>query len=573
MRGAWLAVLLIGGGCRAVPETASGSRVQEIASSTQLPSSTANLAAAQAEIVQVAFWPELEPVSEGGDDSVPGQSRPTSQDNAGLMETEPTALAAGVESDANQPLRPEASAYGLRNKAFSSSQDNAASQGQQPVYSTMPISLTLQAAIQIALERNPDLIAIRSSEPVARATHRVAGTYPFNPQFQTQVLPYTRDRAGHDAAVSQQHVIVQTFELAHQRRFRTGAAAAEWERVRGNIRAAELTSAAQTERFFFAILYQRELRDLARSLAELNADLVEVLERRLKAGQANYADVALARLQSQSARHRQLLMEANYQTALTNLSSYLNLAEGTHVDPIGAWLQWHWQSVANALRGTDHESLDGQTPGFGTDQDDSAFGASVRRLVAQRGDVAAARAGVAMASKNLALAEAMRRPNLQIGPLWQRDDAATEFWGIQAQMDIPVVNTGTPLVRQRRAELQQQQVTAERLEEKAVSEARAAVARYERARRLVDQSRGDFAQAMPDALKFFEDQFQAGQITLLEVFAARTSLAQSRQSLLDLLNELALAAADVTKATGLSAQQLILDPPAGSDETRTVPIP
>jgi cobalt-zinc-cadmium efflux system outer membrane protein len=530
MRGAWLAVLLIGGGCRAVPETASGSRVQEIASSTKLLSSNPNVAAAHAEIVQVAFWPEMEPVSEGGDDSVLGQ-------------------------------------------------DNTASQGQQPVHSTMPFFLTLEAAIQIALERNPDLIAIRTSEPVARATHRVAKTYPFNPQFQTQVLPYTRDRAGDDAPVSQQHVIVQTFELAHQRRFRTGAAAAGWERVRGNIRAAELTSAAQTERFFFAILYQRDLRDLARSLAELNADLVEVLERRLKAGQANNADVALARLQSQSARHRQRLTEANYQTALTNLSSYLNLEQGTHVDPIGAWLQWHWKSVANALRGTDHESLDAQTPGFGTDQDDAAFGASVRRLVAQRGDVAAARAGVAMASKNLALAEAMRRPNLQIGPLWQRDDAATEFWGIQAQMDIPIVNTGTPLVCQRRAELQQQQVTAERLEEKAVSEARAAVARYERARRLVDQSRSDFAQAMPDALKFFEDQFQAGQITLLEVFAARTSLAQSRQSFLDLLNELALAAADVTQATGLSAQQLILpqqlmlDPPAGSEETKTVPIP
>ena len=83
---------------------------------------------------------------------------------------------------------------------------------------------------------------------MTRAAYHVAKTYPFNPQFQTQVLPYTRDRAGHDAPVSQQHTIVQTFELAHQRRFRAGAAAADWARVRGNIRTAELMSAAQTER-------------------------------------------------------------------------------------------------------------------------------------------------------------------------------------------------------------------------------------------------------------------------------------------------------------------------------------
>ena len=169
--------------------------------------------------------------------------------------------------------------------------------------------------------------------------------------------------------------------------------------------------------------------------------------------------------------------------------------------------------------------------------------------------------------------QAMRTPNLQIGPMWQRDDSATQFWGVRAQIDIPVVNSGTPLVRQRRAKLHQQQVTAARLEEKAGLEARAAVERYERARRLVEQSRAEFALAMLDVLKPFEEQFQAGQTTLLQVFAGRTSLAQSRRSFLELLNELAQAAADVTQATGLPAQQLILDPPPASNETKTDPIP
>ena len=109
------------------------------------------------------------------------------------------------------------------------------------------------------------------------------------------------------------------------------------------------------------------------------------------------------------------------------------------------------------------------------------------------------------------------------------------------------------------AELRQQQIAAAQLENRAVLEARAAIQRYERARRLVEQSRGEFAQSIPEALKPFEDQFKAGQITLLQVFAARATLVQSRQSFLDLLNELALAAADVTQATGLPPQQLMAD--------------
>ena len=61
-------------------------------------------------------------------------------------------------------------------------------------------ALTLEDAITMSLARNPDLVAVRASEPVAHAAFHVAETYPWNPQFQTQVLPYSRDRNGEDGA-------------------------------------------------------------------------------------------------------------------------------------------------------------------------------------------------------------------------------------------------------------------------------------------------------------------------------------------------------------------------------------
>lgn len=391
------------------------------------------------------------------------------------------------------------------------------------------VRLTLDEAIALSLSQNPDLLAIRAAEPVAHAAFHVAATYPFNPQFQTQVLPYNRDRDGADGSVVQQYALVQPLELAGQRGLRAGSAAADYQRVEWTIRQAELVNIAQTERLFCTALYQRDLHDVAESLASLNEQMVGVIERRLRAGEANSGDVALARLQAQSARRQQRLAEAAYQTALAELRNHVNLDAANSLELVGSWSDWQWQPVDEAR---------------------------LARLVAERPDIVAARAAVSAAEAKLALAHAARTPDLAIGPMWERDEAATEFWGLQAQMDIPVVNTGVPLVRQREAELREALLRLRGLEEKALLQANAAAQRYERARRLVDQSQGELRGAVEDALRPVEDQFKAGQITLLEVFAARTVLTQSRQSLLDLLNELGQAAAAVTEATGLPPQEL-----------------
>ena len=409
--------------------------------------------------------------------------------------------------------------------------------------------LGLHEAIEISLERNPDLAAVRTGEPVAHAAYHVAETYPWNPQFQMQVLPYSRDRDGNDGAISQQYVVVQTIELGGKRRYRRAVAAASWDQVTLTIRQAELMNAAQTMRLFFAALYQRELSDMNRELARLNEHMVGVIGRRMKAGQANPADVDLARLQARSSRRQQRLSEANYRAALMALRNQLNLEEDVSLDLTANWLDWHWKPLQEALSmGSPTNTV---VPRHGP-----LDATALRRLIVDRPDVAAARAGAGMAAENLGLANAMRRPDMQLGPMWQLDDSSTEFWGVQGQIDIPVVNTGKPLVAQRMAELRQQETTAAQLENRAVLEARAAIQRYERARRLVEESRQDFA-TIDDTLKPFDEQFKAGQITLLQVFAARTAVVQSRQSFLDLLNELALAAADVIQATGIPPQLLL----------------
>lgn len=433
-------------------------------------------------------------------------------------------------------------------------------------------TLGIGEAIKLARDRAPDLAAARAAEPVAHAAYHVAETYPWNPQFQTQILPYNRERNGNNGAVSQQHVIVQTFELGGQQRFRTRVAASSWEQVIGTIRQAELLNAAQTTRLYFAAIYQRELRDMAETLADLNEKLVGVMQRREKAGQANTADVAMARLQAQSSLRQMRLANASYQTAISKLRNQLNLRENEPLDLPSEWTSWQWRSIDDVISDVTKDTSGASSEPQRLPVDRAAPQLPdvmmIRQMVADRPDVVAARAAVAMAFDNLRLATAMRRPDLQIGPMYQRDNASTEFWGVQAQINIPVVNTGKSMVEQRYAELRHKQITAAQLQNRAVLEARAALQRYELAWRLVEQSRGELSLTIPEALKIYDDQFKAGQITLLQVFAARTAFVQSRQSYLNLLNEIAMAAADVTQATGLSPAQLMteIEPPRAPEE-------
>jgi outer membrane protein, heavy metal efflux system len=397
----------------------------------------------------------------------------------------------------------------------------------------------LAEAVETALERNPNLVALRQTEPVSQAALGVARAYPFNPYAQIQALPLARDRFGGTPPVSHYVLLMQTLELAHQRRFRDAAGTADLTRIQWNIHQAELTNIALTERMFFAAIYQRGVRDLALSLAKLNEDLIGVLDRRFSAGQAQASDLALARLQAHAARQQANLTIATYNTAVLDLRTQLGLISSEPFEPLGDLTRFEWQGVVTTIgEGTKPPAND------------------VLELVSGRPDVMAARADVAFSRANANLARAARVPNLQIGPYYARDDFATVFWGFRSQIDIPVVNNGMPLLRQRMAEVRQREITLEQLQNRAQLEAEAAIERYERARRLIDRSHVDFTRELAEDVRRVESQFQAGQTDLLRVYAARTGLIQAQRALLDTLNELAQAAARVSETTGLPPHML-----------------
>lgn len=408
----------------------------------------------------------------------------------------------------------------------------------------------LNEAIETGLARNPDLIALRATEGVGAAMLGVARTYPFNPTLQTRVLPYGRDPDGTSTSAYNYVLFWQTFELAHQQRHRTANATAALENVRWTIQQANLQNVALTAQLYFTAQYQRGLRELARQTAQLNDELLAITEKRVRAGGASAADAALVRIDARAARQQARLADVTDANALLALRRQLNLPPDATLKLAGELADFAWHPAT----GAELCQLIGHDTAFTTADNSDALAA---RLASGRPDVLAARANLDAAGANLGLARAARVPNVMIGPFYLRDAHATLSAGFQAQMDVPIVNNGTPLVHQRQAELSQRQAALTQLEAKARVEALTALQRYERARTMCMEMRGEASRPLPEELRKLEEQFRRGEIDFLRIVQARNSLIQYRRTYLDSLNELAQAAAAVTAAAGLPPAALV----------------
>lgn len=419
-------------------------------------------------------------------------------------------------------------------------------QGRE-VTSAPPVvsSLSLPQSISLGLSQNPDLIALRQTENVGSAALGVAQTYPFNPFVQVQATPYQDQQTGGPGTTYHYVLLMQTIQLAHQQQFREEGAASALNSTRWNIHQAELLNVAQTERLYFSVLYLRGILELANASDQNNQQLLRTLEKQLDAGQATAADVAIVRVDARSTKQQVRLAKANYETALRDLKRHLGVSpdDPIHVDGDLRSFEWAIPSWGDSGNMTEYLVNPSST--------------AIASRVAARPDVLAAHADLDAARAAMCLASANKTPDLQIGPYYQRTADGTSFLGFRAQMDIPVINSGRPLEQQRTAEFNQRVTNWQQLQRRAELEAQAAWERYHVALMALTEDASSGETDVPKELESLEQQFLAGEVDVVRVVQARASIIQNQRVRLDLLNEVAQSAANLTATATVPLEELL----------------
>jgi len=290
---------------------------------------------------------------------------------------------------------------------------------------------------------------------------------------------------------------------------------------------AELTTLVQTYRFFQTAAYRRERYHLAQQLADFNDRLAESLKRQLEAGQANVtaADVALARVESRGTRQAIKAARQDYLTALADLRNQIGASEEAGaIEPFGEFT----------------------LPAYIPPVDEQVM---VETALANRPDIRAAQAQVAGTHAAVNLAKGDRLPTQILGPQYAMDEAGVQYVGLIWVTPLPLINSGKPLVVQREAEHHRAGVAAAEAQHRAIAQVRAAVARWNGATDLVNETAG-LSEELNKEVGNLERLFELRQTDLTRLMQARQRLIQLDNSRLDAVWAATQAQADLLLALG-----------------------
>ncbi len=319
----------------------------------------------------------------------------------------------------------------------------------------------------------------------------------------------------------------QPIELGHQTTHRYRIAKAAFDQQQWNVVQAELTTLVQTYRFFQTAAYRREKYRLAQQLAEFNERLTTSLQRQLEAGQGQVtaADVTLARVESRGTRQAVKAARQDYLTALADLRNQIGVPDEVGAaEPLGEFT----------------------LPAYIPPVDENEM---VQTALANRPDIRAAQSQIAGTHAAVDLAKGDRIPTQILGPQYAMDEAGVQYVGLIWVTPLPIWNNGRPLVAQRMAEHHRATVSAAQAQQRAVSQVRAAVARWNGATDLVNDSAG-LSEELNKEVANLERLFELRQTDLSRLMQARQRLIQLDNSRLDAVWAATQAQADLLLALG-----------------------
>jgi cobalt-zinc-cadmium efflux system outer membrane protein len=472
---------------------------------------------------------------------------------SGYLRPIPTGRASGavrVPTVDRQVTRTQATSPDLRRTPAADAPSMPAPSVSVPTASIGGQSIGMEAALYGTLTANPDLVTLRQGTPIANAPSpeavEVARRFPaaLNPTVWIDFRPITLVPAGtfgngitggrvgssHHGfyQYGQAYILVsirQPLELGHQTTHRYHIALASYDQQRWTVLQAELTALVQTYRFFQTAAYRREKYHLAQELADFNDRLAQTLERRLQANQVPAADVVFARVESRATRQAVKAARQDYLTALTDLRNQIgNPEQAGTAEPLGEF------TLPPYIPPVDEETM-------------------VQQALQTRPDIHAAQALVRAADSAVRLAKGDMIPTPVVGPQYAMDEAGVQYIGLVIVSPLPILNCGKPLVHQRQAELQRALVAAEEARQRATSQVRAAVAKWNAATDLVNDSKS-LSDELGKEVAALEQLFEANQADLSRLMQARQRLIQLDNSRLDAVWAATQAQADLLLALG-----------------------
>ena len=188
--------------------------------------------------------------------------------------------------------------------------------------------LTLEQAVTLALEKNPDLQTLRLEEESAKGQNEKARLLLINnPTLEGNISKKDRPEAeGGGKFTNYGFKLSQEFEVAGQRGARINVSEKELARVKLEIRDKERLLISDVKDAFTKALSLKKKSGLAREIVRLNEELLGYTKIKFQAGDVSGLDVNLSEVELSKAKKELLLAEREYRESLLALQGLLGLS-------------------------------------------------------------------------------------------------------------------------------------------------------------------------------------------------------------------------------------------------------
>jgi len=390
--------------------------------------------------------------------------------------------------------------------------------------SSIAAEVTLGQAVEIALEKNPDLAAAANELLIARGEiQRASYVSQFNPMVLSG-FDY-RTRVGKSNSQDWRTGLSQELEIFGQRGLRQRSAKLGYDRTKADVGNQIRLLTAAVKMTFYEALRARNRSKLLTELEALDHKLADAAQTRFDAGEIGQIDFNLARVRYGESRNALINGKEIYRLECSSFGRLLGNAVGTEPEPAG-------ELIAKPLQIDMEKLLD------------------VAR--AKRPDLKAATTEVARLQTEAALNARLVLPNPTVGTFIGHEQNTERFAGVTLALPLPLFNR-----RQGEASIIAGRLAIARNKLRAVEmnlehEVRDAHGKYTAALRALTISQENIVAPARESFNLLEAAFSAGKLDLLSLSVAERQSFDAQMGYLDAWFNYAAAKTSLDLAVGES---------------------
>lgn len=386
--------------------------------------------------------------------------------------------------------------------------------------------LSLSKALDLALQRNPELQAARQEAVVARGRLEKARTLnPFNPEIEGGAAQRRFDQGG--SATERSGGVSLEVEVGGQRSKRIEEAERNLARVEAEVADVARQVRAKVAEAFYRVLYRGRRLELLREVEDLRRRLDRASLERFKSGEVPKLEANLASVRYSQARRESFAADRDRRNAVSELERLLGM------EPTGA------AEIAGELS---------PQPAALNEKEllDTAVGA--------RPDLRAREAQIARIDADIALTRRLLVPNVTLSGSYQEDAGeggiTDRIVGGRIGIPLPVFD------RKRPERVQLLGLRSRAIHERdgallaVQGEVRDALRSFAAARQSVELFEKDAVSRVDESLRFVDTAYRQGKIDLLQLIVVQNELVGARLSYLDSLWDYWVARVALEKAVG-----------------------